>query len=192
MAVREADLLARAQSGGADAFEELLAPHRQALYRYSLRLCDDTEAARDLLQQTVFAAYRGIKLFRGGSLLSTWLIQIARNFWLARRRKELTAPDRMALLRAARSSPFDEQPQPDAWLHTKEISLILRDAIQRLSADHREAVVLYDVRGLSMADAATAAGVNRGALKSRLHRARAELRADLTESHGRAALLGER
>jgi RNA polymerase sigma-70 factor (ECF subfamily) len=183
-------LLARAQAGDAKAFEELLAPYRQLLDRYAMRLCNDEEEARDLLQQTIFAAYRGLRFFRGGSKLSTWLCKIARNFWLADRRKQSAALDRMTLLQETQVAQSEEQPRPDTRLREKEISLILRVAINRLSADHREAVVLCDLRGFSTADAATAAGITKGTLKSRLHRAREGLRTDLEATHGRTALLG--
>jgi hypothetical protein len=88
--------------------------------------------------------------------LSTWLCRIARNFWLADRRKQSMTLDRITLLQEAQVAPSEER--PDTRLREKEISLILRVAINRLSADHREAVVLCDLRGFSTADAATAAG----------------------------------
>jgi RNA polymerase sigma-70 factor (ECF subfamily) len=176
-------LLAAARAGDRAAVEELLERHEAQIYRFGLRMCGDEDAARDVLQETLLAAFRHLPSFRGDSALSTWLYQIARSFCIKERRGD----------RGRNDQPIDEQaaavatiePGPDARAHAREIGAALAAAIQSLPDDHREAVVLRDVEGLSAEEAASVVGVEVGALKSRLHRGRLELRARL------AALLGE-
>lgn len=186
----EEDLLSRAQSGELAALDEILARHQARIFRYGVRMCGDVEDARDVLQDTLFAAYRNVRSFRGGSHLSTWLIQIARNFCLRSRRRAVGQPRWLAPLETASSVPAEE-PRPDAEAHAHELSEILQAAIDALPPLHREALILREVHGLSADAAARAAGIAVGALKSRLHRARVALRERLTEIRGRAGILGE-
>ncbi len=76
----DASLLTKAHAGDARAIEQLLAKHEQRVYRYGLRMCANEDDARDVLQETLIAAYKNLGSFRGDSKLSTWLYQIARSF----------------------------------------------------------------------------------------------------------------
>jgi RNA polymerase sigma-70 factor (ECF subfamily) len=174
----EAELVAAARRGERAAIEELLARHEPRIYRFALRMCGDEDAAREVLQETLLAAFRSLSGFRGDAALSTWLYQIARSFCIkARRHDRPTEPLSRELV--------EPRAQPDAAAHARQIGAALAAAIRALPADHREALVLRDVEGLSAEEASTVAGVEVGALKSRLHRARLELRSHL------ATLLGE-
>jgi len=86
MADPEAALLAAAQTGDRRAIDELLARYEQPIYRFGLRMCGDEEAAREVLQETMLAAFRHLPGFRGEAALSTWLYQIARSFCIKERR----------------------------------------------------------------------------------------------------------
>jgi len=168
----DAALIAAAQAGDRRAIDELLARYEQPIYRFGLRMCGDEESAREVLQETMLAAFRHLPGFRGQAALSTWLYQIARSFCIKERRGE------------ARATPLDaEAPAqttaPDMQIHARQIGQALAEAIASLPREQREALVLRDVEGLSAQEAAGVVGVEIGALKSRLHRARMALRARL-------------
>jgi RNA polymerase sigma-70 factor, ECF subfamily len=174
-------LLHAARQGDRQAIEELLARHEQQIYRFGLRMCGDEESAREVLQETLLAAFRNLPGFRGDAALSTWLYQIARSFCIKERRRD--RPE--VPLDEHAGSEASPAPGPEQDAQAREIGRALASAIRALPAEHREALVLRDVEGLSAEEAAQVAGIEVGALKSRLHRARMELRGHL------AALLGE-
>jgi RNA polymerase sigma-70 factor (ECF subfamily) len=168
----DAALIAAAQAGDRRALDELLAHYEERIYRFGLRMCGDEESAREVLQETMLAAFRNLPGFRGQASLSTWLFQIARSFCIKERRGvRPTAPldDELA----------DRAPAPDAQVQARRIGEALAAAIAALPAEQREVLVLRDVEGLSAQEAAVVVGVEVGALKSRLHRARMALRGRL-------------
>jgi RNA polymerase sigma-70 factor (ECF subfamily) len=166
----DAALLSAVRGGDRAALEELLGRHEQRIYRFGLRMCGDEDSAREVLQETLLAAFRNLREVRGDSSLSTWLYQVAKSFCIKQRRK------------ARPGGPLGDDDAvaagalPDAQLHAREIGAALAAGIDALPDEQREALVLRDVEGLSAEDAAAVAGVEIGALKSRLHRARLELR----------------
>lgn len=165
-------LIAAAQAGDRRAVDELLARYEQRIYRFGLRMCGDEESAREVLQETLIAAFRNLPGFRGQASLSTWLYQIARSFCIKERRGvRSTAP--------LDSAHADSAPTPEAHAHAREIGHALSAAISELPSEQREVLVLRDVEGLSAEEAADVVGIEVGALKSRLHRARMALRAKL-------------
>jgi RNA polymerase sigma-70 factor, ECF subfamily len=177
------NLLAAVRAGEAEAIEELLERYEPVIYRFALRMCGHEQDARDVLQETLIAALRGLPEFRGEARLSTWLYQIARSFCSKQRRHGLSVSAGESLENAAPCAP--DEAQPDTRAHAHEIGAALAAALTALPPAHREAVVLRDVEGLSAEDAAEIAGIEVGALKSRLHRGRNQLRAHLL------ALLGD-
>lgn len=181
MGPTDEELLQAVRRGDRQAIDELLARHERQIYRFGLRMCGNEEDAREVLQETLLAAFRNLPGFRGDAALSTWLYQIARSFCIKERRRE--RPE----------VPLDEDARaieapaagPESRAHAREIGAALATAIRALPSEQREALVLRDVEGLSADDAAKVVGIEVGALKSRLHRARIELRTHL------AALLDE-
>ncbi|MGE5186408.1 MAG: sigma-70 family RNA polymerase sigma factor [Acidobacteriota bacterium] len=168
----ERALIAAAQAGERAAIDELLARYEERIYRFGLRMCGDEDSAREVLQETMLAAFKNLPGFRGQAALSTWLYQIARSFCIKQRR----GPER--------PGPLDERvadvaPAPDQAVHARRIGEALAAAIGKLPAEQREVIVLRDVEGLSAQEAADVVGVEVGALKSRLHRARMALRKEL-------------
>lgn len=168
----EGQLISAARDGDRSAIDELLARYEQAIYRFGLRMCGDEESAREVLQETMLAAFRHLPGFRADAKLSTWLYQIARSFCIKERRG--TRPT--TLLGEHLADPADA---PDRQVHSKQIGEALTRAIATLPAEQREVLVLRDVEGLSADEAATVVGIEVGALKSRLHRARVTLRENL-------------
>jgi len=168
----DSELIAAAQAGERRAIDELLARYEQRIYRFGLRMCGDPESAREVLQETMLAAFRNLPGFRGEAALSTWLYQIARSFCIKQRRgthpTTTLGPD-----------VADASAGPDVQVHARQIGQALVDAIRALPAEQREVLVLRDVEGLSAQEAADVVGIEVGALKSRLHRARMALREKL-------------
>lgn len=174
-------LLRKAHAGDARAIEALLTKHENSVYRFGLRMCGNEADARDVLQETLLAAYRNLASFRGDSKLSTWLYQIARSFCLKQRRLREGEPAKFASLDDGPARHVAEDVTgTDTRTHARQVSEVIQAAIGTLPEDHREALVLRDVEGLSAEEAAEVAGVEVGALKSRLHRARLALKQRLS------------
>lgn len=168
--------LAAAQSGDVRALNRLIAAHRQGVYRHGLRVCGTTEDAEDAVQQTLWAATRAIRRFRGpASSFASWLFTIVRRECLRlleghRRRGAGGEPDELV----------DEAVDPaDAVAARRRIEL-LAGALVELDPLHREVILLRDIQELSAPEAAARLGISVPALKSRLYRARASLRAAIT------------
>jgi len=162
-------LVAAARAGDRRAVDQLLAKYEQPIYRFGLRMCGDEESAREVLQETMIAAFKSLPGFRGEAALSTWLFQIARSFCIKERRgvKPMTEIDEQLPDRAA---------SPEVQVQARQIGQALAAAIAELPPEQREVLVLRDVEGLSAEEASEVVGIEIGALKSRLHRARLALR----------------
>ncbi|MCB9655279.1 MAG: sigma-70 family RNA polymerase sigma factor [Deltaproteobacteria bacterium] len=175
----DADLLDAARGGDPRALEALIARHQSRIFRFGMRMCGDSEDAKDVLQDTLVAVTRTWNDFRGDSSVSTWLYSIARSFCLKRRRKEKQAADRVELLeQQGVDSPVHPGTgrQPDQLVRDAELRTALQDALLELDEKQREVFVLRDVEGLSARDVAESLGISVDAVKSRLHRARVTVR----------------
>jgi RNA polymerase sigma-70 factor (ECF subfamily) len=177
MALSEPErLLAAAQRGDRAALEALLARHRKTVFRYGLRYCRSTEDAEDAVQETLWAAARAIGKFRGAAAVTTWLFTIVRNkchrLLFRHRHTEPDLADMLPRLPDRARSAEDEAA-------ARQIQRILAGALARLSPAHREVLLLRDVEGLTAPEAAERLGLTVQALKSKLHRAREELRAEV-------------
>jgi len=174
-------LLERARAGDRSAIETLLERHQAQVYRFGLKMCGDPEDAKDVLQETLLSAARGVRDFRGASSISTWLYAIARNYCIKRRRRSKFAPERERSLdtepTAEARNLADPALVPDEALATKEIERALEHAIGGLEPTYREVLLLRDVEGLTAPEVAEVLGVSVQAVKSRLHRARLTVRA---------------
>ena len=177
----EGPLLERARAGDREALETLLERHQGQVYRFGLRMCRDQEDARDVVQDTLFAMARGVRDFRGASSISTWLFTIARSFCIKKRRKGRYAP------KVERSLDTDVAPEaaqikdpargPDDVVAARQVQQALEEAIGALSPSHREVLLLRDAEGLTAPEVAEVLGITPQAVKSRLHRARLDVRA---------------
>jgi RNA polymerase sigma-70 factor (ECF subfamily) len=168
----ETRLIAKAQGGDRGALDELLTRYEQPIYRFGLRMCGNEDAAREVLQETMLAAFRNLPGFRGEASLSTWLYQIARSFCIKQRRGVRPGEELDTDLP-------DQRASPEVEAHARQIGRALAAAIRALPPEQREVLVLRDVEGLSAREAAEIVGIDVGALKSRLHRARMAMRHQL-------------
>lgn len=178
---RDEELLEQVKRGDAKAMDQLLARHEQKIYRFGLRMCGNEEDARDVLQETLLSAFKNLAAFRGDSQLSTWLYQVARSFCIKHRRRREGEPARLESIEGTEvKSIATDSTSLEAKAHAREVGHVIQAAMNTLQEDHREAIVLRDVEGLSAEEAADVVGIEVGALKSRLHRARLQLKQSLS------------
>lgn len=176
----ERALWARAQAGDKEALDEVLSLHEDSIYRFGLRLCGDEEAAKEVLQRTMLAAFEKLDTFRGEAKLSTWLYALARSACSRLHRRTRSAPVHdQALDSAAPPILVSEGALPDQQLEAAQLADVVAVAISMLPEQYREVVVLRDVEDLPAQEAAEITGLAVPALKSRLHRGRAMLRENL-------------
>ncbi|MEO6711803.1 MAG: RNA polymerase sigma factor SigM [Mycobacteriales bacterium] len=168
--IDDATLLRRHVSGDAAAFGVLVARHRDRAWAVALRTLGDASEAEDAVQDAFLSAYRQAERFRGDAQFSTWLHRIVVNACLDRMRRRRVRPvvpyDADAL--AAIADPRDDIAQ-------RETVVEVTDALARLSDDQRIAIILVDLHGLSVDEAAAVLDVPAGTVKSRCHRGRAQL-----------------
>jgi len=173
-------LLERARAGDRQALETLLLRHQQQVYRFGLKMCRDPEDAEDVLQDTLLAMARSVRDFRGESSISTWLYTIARSYCIKKRRKSKFAPVETHSLDAApgleRESVADSARLPDEALADREVRQALERAIAALEPMYRDVLLLRDEEGLTAPEVAKVLGIGVPAVKSRLHRARLQVR----------------
>ncbi len=176
----ELTLIERAKAGDARAMEQVLSQYETRVYRFGLRMCGNEDDARDVLQETLLAAFKNLSSFRGDSQLSTWLYQVARSFCLKQRRRREGEPAHHEDVTTTEVQHLATgRPPPDGQTHAREVGEVIQAAMSSLKHEFREALVLRDVEGLSADEAAEVVGIEVGALKSRLHRARLELKQNL-------------
>lgn len=177
----DASLLAAARAGDPRALQALFERHQPRIYRFGMKMCRDPEDAKEILQDTLLAAARGIHDFRGDSSISTWLFAVARSFCLKRRRKTKDAPEDLRSLDAEDAPEgaaiADPSKTPEEALAQRQIERALETAIDALEPAQREVLLLRDVEGLSAPEVAEVLGITVQAVKSRLHRARLAVRA---------------
>jgi RNA polymerase sigma-70 factor, ECF subfamily len=166
-------LVLRARTGDAKALEELLASVAPAVERFGLRMCGNPNDADDVLQDTLLTIATHLGDFEGRSSLLSWVFTLARSA-CARRRRGLK--NRAHVSDGEAPEARDEAPSPEERASDRELAAALTRALDRLSHEHREVIMLRDVEGLTAPDAAAALGVSVDALKSRLHRARESVR----------------
>ena len=186
MQKRETISIKALKAGDREAFAAMVDAYSPKLYKLALRMLGDPLEAEDILQEAFLKAYRGLENFRGGSKLSTWLYRITANEALMRLRKnELdTVPvDEPLLLEDGAEVPRELKDWcclPEAELMNAEAQDTLDLAIKTLSPTLRAAFVLRDLHGLSTREAAEILQISEAAIKTRLLRARLQLRETLS------------
>ncbi|MEC4015748.1 RNA polymerase sigma factor SigM [Streptomyces sp. H27-D2] len=179
-AASDSELLARHVAGDPDAFGEIVRRHRDRLWAVALRTLGDREEAADAVQDALVSAYRAAHTFRGQSAVTTWLHRITVNACLDRARKAASR----------RTSPIADTERLDQLLDPEESAAApverhdlrreLVQALGKLPPDQRAALVLVDMQGYPVAEAAAVLDVPTGTVKSRCARGRARLLPMLT------------
>jgi RNA polymerase sigma-70 factor (ECF subfamily) len=160
----DSELLRAHVRGDALAFDTLVRRHADRLWATALRTLGDREEAADAVQDALISAFRSADRFRGDSAVTTWLHRIVVNACLDRVRRRQARP--------TVELPPTDLPGPQIDTDT---ALDVDAALRRLPADQRSAIVLVDMDGFSVADAAEVLGVPIGTVKSRCARGRARL-----------------
>ncbi|MGH9487419.1 MAG: sigma-70 family RNA polymerase sigma factor [Terriglobales bacterium] len=183
----ESELIRRAQGGDLAAFEVLVGRYEHRIFRLAQRLMGNEADAEDVLQETFLKVFTKLHQFQQQSRLYTWIVRIAVNqalMKLRRRRSNLVPLDEEI---ATEEGPIardfaDLRPGPEQQLQTSELGAILQRSLESLSLPYRLVFQLRDVEELSTAETAEALQISEAAVKSRLLRARLQLRENL-KSH---------
>jgi len=184
--VGEDALLAAAKSGNSEALEALLQPHSKNIFRALQRITRNREDAEDALQDSFMKAFMHIKKFNGKSKFSTWLTRIAINsaLMIVRRKNAKHArvdPSRDSAAISLEAVP-DRTPNPEAAYLRDERGALVRRAVSEMAPTLREPLIMQHFDQLSVDEIAEQMGLSTGAAKSRLLRARWQLRRSLAKS----------
>ncbi|SDD34875.1 RNA polymerase sigma factor SigM [Auraticoccus monumenti] len=168
----DAELLAAHVAGDDTAFAELVRRHSDRLWALALRTLRDRQDAEDALQEALISAFRRADSFRGDSAVTTWLHRVVVNACLDRIRRNQ--------VRRAQPLPEEDHDLPATTSTEQDVEeglvrLDVQEALGHLNADQRAALVLVDMEGYSVEDAARVLGCAPGTVKSRCSRGRAKL-----------------
>jgi len=182
----ESGLVAKAREGDSGAFNELVTRYSRKIYRLAKHITQNDEDAEDVLQETFLKAFEHLSGFQGQSKFYTWIVRIAVNESLMKLRKR----------KSDRSVPLDEpldtgedtvvreiavwDENPEQKYSREELGQILDEAVEGLKPVFRTVFVLRDIEELSTEETAEALGISIPAVKSRLLRARLQLREKLS------------
>ena len=169
-------------TGQTALFEVLMRRHNERVYRAARAIIKDESEAEDIMQQAYVNAYSHLRQFDGRSQFSTWLTRIAIHEALARARRRgrytnMDSEDMPRLpLATSMASAFD----PERLAFSRELGALMESAIDRLPDGAREVFILRMVEGMTTEEAAVALDVSEAVVKTRLSRARAALRRELS------------
>ena len=174
----DAELLGLVGERQDGAFDEFFSRHAGSVLRLACAALPRKQDAEDVVQNVFLAAHRHARSFRGEASVRTWLLRITRNEAVRLRAKERRRQTDVSLDELGAAAGWGT-PTPEALAISSENSIALRTAIDSLCPDSKEILVLRDLEGLTGAEAATVLGISLAAMKSRLHRARLELKREL-------------
>jgi RNA polymerase sigma-70 factor (ECF subfamily) len=161
-------------------FEQLAASHKDAVYRQLLRTCGNREDAEDVLIEALLKAYQNVGQLREDDAFRAWLAQIGRRVcWNLKKRDALAPLIQLSAVEGRGIEPADASPSPEAALARQQLQELLKQAVERLPPDYRTVYVQRELEERSGPEVAKRLGITLAAQKSRLHRARTEVRAFL-------------
>ncbi len=167
--------------GDRTAFQQIIEKYENRIYRFGFRMCGHREDAEDVVQDTFINAFRYLKDFRGEASLLSWLLRIASSACIKKRRLRKNQPRQLLEFEetgetgsAGIADPAAvRHPTPHEALSRAEAQELLRRALEKIPASYRAVLVLREMEGLSGKETSEALGISEGAVKVRLHRARA-------------------
>lgn len=180
--VDDSELVAAALRGESEAFASLVRGYQDRLLHAMYHLCGSTEEAEDVVQETFVQAYLKLDTFEGNSRFYTWVYRIAVNFALSRRRRRRPQHSLDLARETGGVEPICEGESPEHPLVRREAVEAVRAGIALLSEDHRAIIVLRDLHDLSYEEIAESLEINLGTVRSRLSRARCQLKELLQKS----------
>jgi RNA polymerase sigma-70 factor (ECF subfamily) len=188
---RDRALVDRARAGDIEAFEMLVRRYQGWVFSLAVRMLGERAEGEDMAQEIFLKAYRGLKRFKGASRFSTWLYTIASHHCLnhleARRRRPLPCSRVGDRSNHAEKDPpavvdrlADPAPRADVLLERTDLARIIQAELATLTPEHRVVLVLRDIQGLSYDEISRMLDLELGTVRSRLHRARMEMKTRLS------------
>ncbi|MFQ5880951.1 MAG: sigma-70 family RNA polymerase sigma factor [Candidatus Methylomirabilales bacterium] len=178
------ELVDRVLAGDRKAFTPLLLRHQRTILNFMYRMVGERGAAEDLTQEVFLKAYAALPRFRKEAAFSTWLFRIAHNHCLNLLKGKGRAGGETALSHQS-SNPRhfamlrDPSASADQQLERRELQTVVQEKLAELTPEHRAVLVLRDIQGLSYDEIASALSLEGGTVRSRIHRARMELKEKL-------------
>jgi RNA polymerase sigma-70 factor, ECF subfamily len=174
----------RCLAGDADAFGDLVTRYQDRLFGTLVHMLGSFEDARDVAQDAFVLAFQKLDTFRGDSAFYSWLFRIAYNTAVSRRRRERRSGNHASLEMARERTgvePHDDRPatDPSYSLQTEERQTIVRQALDELAEEYRTVLILKEMEGLRYDEIADIVDCPIGTVRSRIHRARHEMREKL-------------
>jgi RNA polymerase sigma-70 factor (ECF subfamily) len=163
-------------AGDTAAFGRLVQTYQDRLYNSLLRVLGSADDAADIAQDAFVQAYVKLDSFRGGSAFYTWLYRIAFNLAMSQRRRQHYAASLDQMKSLIGSEPMDGQPTADAGVLAQERADLVHAALTELSMEHRQILVLREIDGCRYDEIAEILDLPVGTVRSRLFRARLEMR----------------
>ena len=168
-------LLARTATGETAAFEALVRRHEASLLRFATRTCASPVEAQDTVQDGLLAVWRAAATYRGDGAVRAWMFRVVVHACRHRQRRHVGEPAHHGALDDARGVPAPQR-TPEEAASARELGGTIEAALHALPEDARAVLVLRDVEEFSGEEVADILGITLPALKSRLHRARLELK----------------
>ena len=175
MQSEEERLQMRIHSGDPRIMEDIIAYMQPKLYGFGLNMCKNQEDAEETLQEALIAICTHLHQFRAESKLSTWAFRIARNVCFKKHKGKAGEPKTYESF-SEQSNLWDEQRNIEQDFITHELWQQVQEGIRLLNPEYREIILLRDVEGMSTADVASVLDISLAATKTKLHRARKQLR----------------
>jgi RNA polymerase sigma-70 factor (ECF subfamily) len=185
ISAEESIFILRLQANEDAAYDELVRIYNASIFHVAYRMLGDTGEASDVVQEIFLKVFRNIGNFRSEASLKTWIFKIAFSeilnrlrWWKTRHRSSTVSLDEQPNGNGRHHVP-DSYPTPEQVLVNKERERAIQQALVKLSSDHRSIIVLRDIEGFSYTEIAEVLGISIGTVKSRVARARAELKKSL-------------
>jgi RNA polymerase sigma-70 factor (ECF subfamily) len=178
----DGELIDEALAGSSAAFGQLVTKYQDRLYNTLVHVVGSRDTAYDVAQDAFVQAYVKLDKFARASAFYTWLYRIAMNTAASRRRREKPTVSVEHAREVGGDEPLDRGAAPGAALERRELASCVRDGLARLSEEHRTILVLREIDECSYEQIAEILELPIGTIRSRLHRARLQLRDELKET----------
>lgn len=188
-AILDAELVKQCKNGNRHAFNKLMLQYQKRIFNIMFRFCGDYEDAKDLTQDVFIKAYKSLGTLKEDCKFKGWIITIAANtyknrykYLKSRGKGKVTSIDcpRETEDGNIQTELIDTNPASDDMVHSMRLQKIVQDKLNMLKNDYKQAIVLRDIDGLSYEEIADALKISIGTVKSRIFRAREELKGHLS------------
>lgn len=182
----EAELIKKLKSGDREVFNQIVNTHQTKVINIAYGMLSSREDAYDAAQETFLRVFNGIGAFKGGSSISTWIYRICTNVCTDMLRKRQRSGNIVSIDNDDEDAPalelVDDSPTPEQATEANERQQAVRRAISMLSDEYKAVITLYDIEGLSYDEISSVLKCPVGTIKSRLNRARNNLKKILSEN----------